>query len=125
MRQAGVLAAAGIVALETMRDRLGEDHDNARELAAGIAELAGKGGLSLDVPRVLTNIIYVRVAGERLRNRAITAALKERGILCNAVGDSRIRFVTHDGITRADIGTALAAIAACSASVAGEGGTVH
>ncbi len=119
MRQAGVLAAAGIVALETMRDRLGDDHDNARELAAGVA---GIPGLSLDTPRVPTNIIYVKVAGERLRNHAITAALKESGILCNAVGDSRIRFVTHHGITRADIGTALAAIAACSQSVAGDGG---
>ena len=72
-----------------------------------------------------TNIVYVKVAGPRLRNRAITAALKERGVLCNAVGDSRIRFVTHHGITRADIGTALAAVAACTASVPGASGMVH
>ena len=122
MRQAGVLAAAGIVALESMRDRLGEDHDNARELAAGLAQIPE---ISLDVPRVQTNIVYVKVAGPRLRNRAITAALKERGVLCNAVGDSRIRFVTHHGITRADIGTALAAVAACTASVPGASGMVH
>lgn len=106
MRQAGVLAAAGIVALETMRERLVEDHDNARALADGLAAVPG---VALDVPPLLTNIVYVRVAGPRWRNREMVASLKSQGILCNAVADDRIRFVTHHGISREEIGTAVAA----------------
>ena len=111
MRQAGVLAAAGIVALQTMRERLAADHANARALAGG---LAGIDGLALDIPPVLTNIVYVKVSGPRWRNRRIAAALKERGILCNAVGEERLRFVTHHGVTLGDIGAALEAVAAAA-----------
>ncbi len=107
MRQAGVLAAAGLVALETMRDRLAEDHDNARRLAERLAAIPG---LTLDTPPILTNIVYVKVAGARSRNRAIVAELKTRGILCNAVGEDRIRFVTHHDVDRAAIETAAGAV---------------
>lgn len=113
MRQAGVLAAAGIVGLTTMRDRLVEDHDNARRLAEGLFAVPG---VALDTPGLLTNIVYVRVTGPRFRNRSIAAELKTRGVLCNAVGDDRLRFVTHHGITGADIETALAHVnEACTA----------
>ncbi|HET9480761.1 MAG TPA: threonine aldolase family protein, partial [Candidatus Polarisedimenticolia bacterium] len=100
MRQAGVLAAAGLVALETMRDRLAEDHETAAELARGLSELPG---IALDTPGLLTNIVYVRVAGDRGRNRAIVAALRSREVLCNAVGEDRMRFVTHHGIGHGEI----------------------
>src|SRR5678816_1654385 len=106
-RQAGVLAAAGLVALETMRDRLGEDHENARNLAAG---LAGVDGLSLDTPVMLTNIVYVKVAGRRWRNREIVAELQRRGVLCNPVADDRLRLVTHFGIGPEEIAKALDAM---------------
>jgi threonine aldolase len=107
MRQVGVLAAAGIVALETMRDRLAEDHANARALADGLGAMEG---LRLDVPAQLTNIVYVTVAGARWRNRAVVDALKQQQVLCNAVADDRIRFVTHHGIERSDIDAALVAV---------------
>jgi threonine aldolase len=112
MRQAGILAAAGIVALQTMRDRLVEDHENARALAGGLAAISG---VSLDVPPVLTNIVYVKIAGARFRNRRIVAVLKNEGILCNAVGHDRIRFVTHHGIDRSDVEAALSGVARAAA----------
>jgi threonine aldolase len=115
MRQAGVLAAAGLVALETMRDRLGEDHENAGRLAAGLAAIDG---LRLDTPLLLTNIVYVKVAGRRWRNRDIVGELQRRGVLCNAVGDDRLRLVTHHGIGPIDIATALDAMALAATATA-------
>ena len=112
MRQVGVLAAAGLVGLTTMVGRLGEDHENARILAEG---LAGVEGLTLDTPAVLTNIVYVKVAGPAWRNRGVVAALKGVGVLCNAVGDERMRFVTHHGIERRHIETTLLAVQAAMA----------
>jgi len=106
MRQAGVLAAAGLVALETMRERLAEDHDNARRLAERLAAIPG---LELDTPPIITNIVYVKVAGARSRNRAIVAELKRRGVLCNPRGEDRIRFVTHHDVDRAAVDAAAAA----------------
>lgn len=114
MRQAGVLAAAGIVGLTTMRDRLAEDHENARRLADGLSRVPG---LTLDIPDPLTNIVYVRTTGPRFHNRGIAADLKTRGVLCNAVGDDRLRFVTHHGITDADIDSALAQVMHACGSV--------
>ena len=115
MRQAGVLAAAGLVGLTTMRQRLGEDHDNARALAAGLASLDG---LSLDTPALITNIVYVTVSGARFRNRQVAAELKKDGVLCNVVGEERLRFVTHHGIDRAHIDAAIEAARAALARAA-------
>src|SRR5262249_37669747 len=109
MRQVGVLAAAGLVALETMRERLAEDHDNARELASGLGAIDG---ILLDPPALLPNIVYAKVPGTRWRNRRIVAGLRERGVLCNAVSDDRIRFVTHHGIDGEAIRSALEAVGA-------------
>lgn len=118
MRQAGVLAAAGLVALETMRDRLFVDHDNARALASGLRDIEG---LTLQTPTMITNIVYVRVAGRRWRNRDIVAALKQGRVLCNAVAEDRIRMVTHEGIERSDVDVAIdamrQAVAACPPSL--------
>jgi len=106
MRQAGVIAAAGIVALETMIERLADDHANARHLAQGLAEIPG---IALDVARVQTNIVFFD-----LTNHLTAQQLAERtardGVLIGVAGAQRIRVVTHYGIERADVDTALAVI---------------
>ncbi len=113
MRQAGVIAAAGLVALETMVERLAEDHANAQRLARG---LAGLPGLALDPADVETNICYVGLAEGAGRDFA--AALKERGVLANGRQDW-VRFVTHHGITSEDVDEALDAIGAVVRTGAG------
>lgn len=100
MRQAGVLAAAGIVALEKMVDRLREDHDNARRLAEGIA---GIEGLAIDPANVHTDIVYFDVVGTDLAADTLIKRLSDRGVRMLSVGPKRIRAVTHYGITADDI----------------------
>jgi threonine aldolase len=96
MRQAGVLAAAGIVAVTEMTGRLAEDHARARTLAAGLAQL---GGFSVDLESVQTNMVYLQVQDAA----GICARLAERGVLCNALDASTIRLVTHYHVTDEDI----------------------
>ncbi len=108
MRQAGVLAAAGLVALEMMIDRLAEDHANARRLAEGLAEVPG---LKVDLETVQTNMVMVDIVAERWTARALVEALRREGVLCNDTGPRRIRLVTHKDVTAADIELALDAIA--------------
>jgi threonine aldolase len=90
MRQAGVLAAAGLIALEQMPKRLGEDHANARLLAEAVA---GCQGVAIDMATVQTNIVIFTLvnggAGE------FVAKLKERGVASSAIGTHQVRFVTH------------------------------
>lgn len=100
MRQAGVLAAAGIVALEKMVDRLAEDHENARRLATALAEIPG---FRVDLETVQTNIVGVDVSGTGLGAPQVVEALRKRGVKCNAHGPARVRFVTHKDVTAADI----------------------
>jgi threonine aldolase len=107
MRQAGILAAAGIVALEEMVERIREDHENAAALARGIAELEG---LTIDSDRVQTNIVYFDVTAENLTAEAFVARLAEEGVRMLALGPRRIRAVTHYGIDAADIDRAVAAM---------------
>lgn len=107
MRQAGVLAAAGIVALEKMVDRLREDHANARRLAEGIARLAG---LSIDLANVYTDIVYFDVVAPALTAEELIKRLGDRGIRMLSVGPKRIRAVTHYGIASDDIDHALQAL---------------
>jgi threonine aldolase len=108
MRQAGVLAAAGLVALEESPQRLYEDHANARRLAEGLAELPG---ISIDPKRVVTNIVIFDVAGTNLTAETICARLRERGVLASGFG-SAIRMVTHYDVSRDRIETALCAVRA-------------
>ncbi len=103
MRQAGVLAAAGIYALDHMVDRLAEDHDNARALAEGLAAIPG---IRIAQAEVQTNIVYTDIAGTGMGAEQFSARLKEAGVLC-AGGGTTVRFVTHYGIERADIDQAL------------------
>ncbi|HUT72016.1 MAG TPA: low-specificity L-threonine aldolase [Desulfatiglandales bacterium] len=100
MRQAGVIAAAGIIALNEMVDRLAKDHTNARHLAEGIAEIPG---LSIDVARIKTNILFFDFITDRLTPEEFMAGLEERGIKCSHPGPSRFRMVTHYGIDSDDI----------------------
>lgn len=106
MRQAGILAAAGIVALETMVDRLAEDHAHAKYLAENLADIPG---IDLDPARVKTNIVYFSLQ-DRLTAKELAERVAREGILIGPTGEKRIRAVTHYGIERADIDAALAAI---------------
>lgn len=108
MRQAGVIAAAGIVALEEMVERLAEDHANARRLAEG---LAGIPGLAIAPAAFQTNIVYFDVCSPHITAEQLTARLRQEGILMLSLGPGRIRAVTHYGIEAADIEHTLAAIA--------------
>jgi threonine aldolase len=107
MRQAGVIAAAGIVALERMTERLEEDHENARRLAEGIARIPG---LYLEPAEVRTNIVYFDLEGDRQEGDAFYARLEKRGVRLLRAGPSRFRLVTHHGIAANDIDAALKTI---------------
>jgi threonine aldolase len=108
MRQAGVLAAAGIVALDTMVERMAEDHANAKRLAKGLASLPG---IILDVERIQTNIVIFELAPGRLSPAEMVARLDAHGVKMGAIGGRRFRAVTHYGIQAAEIDAALAAVA--------------
>jgi len=106
MRQAGVIAAAGIVALDTMIDRLAEDHANAKMLAEGLADIPG---IDLDPACIKTNIVFFD-----LRNGMTAAQFAERlateGVLIGASSERRLRAVTHYGIEREDIEATINAV---------------
>jgi threonine aldolase len=93
MRQAGILAAAGIVALETMVERLGEDHERARQLARGLSEIPG---INLDPNSPQTNMVFLSL-DERLPLNAKMAAAKlaEQRVYVGVIGERRFRLVTH------------------------------
>lgn len=103
MRQVGVLAAAGLIALEETPPRLHEDHENARILAAGIAEIDG---CNINPEMVVTNIVIFDVTRARISASEICAQLKENQILASAFGNS-IRMVTHYDVSRRDIETTI------------------
>jgi threonine aldolase len=105
MRQAGVLAAAGLVALDTMIDRLAEDHANARLLAEGIAEIPG---LAIDLSAVQTNIVAFEVLA--MTPAEFVSRLASEGVKVIPFGGRRCRAVTHYGIEREDVLSALAAM---------------
>jgi threonine aldolase len=107
MRQAGIIAAPGVVALDKMIARLADDHRNARRLALGIAEIPG---LSIDLSMVRTNIIYFDIETERITAEQIRVELESKGIKALPTGPARFRMVTHYGIDAADIDRALAAL---------------
>ena len=103
MRQAGILAAAGLYALEHHIERLADDHANAQKLAAGIKDLPGV-ALAADVP---TNMVYFNTTGPA---EDFTRQLFEKGVSCLASGPNRIRMVTHLDINAADVEKAIDAI---------------
>src|SRR5439155_12447372 len=97
MRQAGIIAAAGIYSMECMVERLADDHANAKALARGLAELPM---VELDPDAVDTNIVIFDVRGDWM---AFHRSLKQAGVLASVYGPARLRMVTHYGIGRADI----------------------
>lgn len=107
MRQAGIIAAAGIVALEEMVDRLVEDHANARRLAEGIAIIPG---LATEPDRVKTNILYVDLFDQRFTDEEFMARLEKKGLRLSHPGPARFRMLTHYGIGKAEIDMALVAL---------------
>jgi threonine aldolase len=111
LRQAGIVAAAGIVGLEEMVDRLADDHANARQLADGLARIPG---IEIDPSKVQTNIIFWKHKG--IETVKLNAALRERGVLSTMV-HGRLRMLTHYGIERADIDHALDVIREVTASL--------
>jgi threonine aldolase len=129
MRQAGVIAAAGLIALrdgpQGMIDRLAEDHANARSLAERLSEFAGihsPGGIAqpddgpLDPDRVRTNFVLFRVAGDR---HAFIEALRAEGVLMDEYAHGQVRAVTHNDITAADIDTIVTAVRTALDATAG------
>ena len=104
MRQAGVIAAAGLIALEEMPRRLHEDHANARLLAEGVAALPS---IDIDLSTVQTNIVIFAIAGVA-DVTPLLARLKKRGVLAGSAAPHQIRFVTHRDVDRAACEAALA-----------------
>ena len=100
MRQAGVFAAAGILALDEMIIRLKEDHLNARALAEGIDSIKG---LSVELDLVKTNIVYFEIDDNSNKTDKVILAMQEKGIKFFNVGSNRFRMVTNRGINNVDI----------------------
>ncbi len=113
MRQAGVIAAAGIVALATMVDRLKEDHDNARLLAEG---LSGIEGIEIDLKRVQTNIVIFAVRHPTITAATLTRRLREERVLVHQISAESIRCLTHKDVSPVDVERALAMIRKIMAS---------
>jgi threonine aldolase len=107
MRQSGVIAAAALYALDHNWNRLAEDHENARRLAEGIANIKG---LEIDAPRMETNLVFFEVKKPGWTSAKLMDACKKRGVGLGANTATRIRAVTHLDVTRADIDTALSVI---------------
>ena len=113
MRQAGVLAAAGIVALEQMVDRLAEDHETSKQLATGLADYPQ---IDINVDRVVTNMVMFSVRNfqqeplSETETMQFLSAASEHGVLMGHIGQGKIRAVTHYGINAIDINTALIGI---------------
>jgi threonine aldolase len=113
MRQAGVLAAAGLIALERTPARLAEDHRHARFAAERLARIPG---IAIDPASVETNIVIFDVAATGVPPREISARLKSRGVLINAVNDRLMRLVTHYDVTLEDCAAALDILAEVTAA---------
>jgi threonine aldolase len=106
MRQAGIIAAAGIYALEHNIDRLAEDHANARLLAESLRNLPG---IKVDAESVETNMVFFDIAGTGMTADAFCDAMKAKGVDLSGAGTS-IRAVTHLDVTREDIEAAVEAV---------------
>jgi threonine aldolase len=107
MRQAGILAAAGIVALNEMVERLADDHVNAKKLAEGLAEIPG---LSIDPDQIRTNIVFFELKGEQMTAEQFAQQINAESVRMLPSGAQRVRAVTHYHIASKDIDQALAVI---------------
>lgn len=109
MRQAGILAAAGILALEKMTKRLGDDHDNAKYMAKRLLELPH---VSLNLAEVEINMVFFAIDMPQAWLEALPDAMLAKGIKINGIEDGVFRFVTSNDVTRADVDTAVGELAA-------------
>ncbi len=104
MRQSGVLGAAGLIALEKMPARLQEDHDNARLLAEGLAEIRG---IKIDAKKVRTNILVFSIVGTGMDTAEFSRKLGDKKVLAAGIDHEQMRFVTHNDVSREDCGKVL------------------
>ncbi|MBN2031647.1 MAG: threonine aldolase family protein [Deltaproteobacteria bacterium] len=102
MRQAGIIAAGALYALHHNVERIAEDHENARILARGLAEIEG-----IDVEPIETNLIFFDVSGLHLTAQAFNDLLMERGVRVSILGKTRCRAVTHLDVSRSQVQEAL------------------
>jgi threonine aldolase len=109
MRQAGILGAAGLIALEKMPARLKEDHDNARLLAEGLAEITG---IKIDAKKVRTNILVFSITGTGMDTAEFCRRLSAQNILAAGIDPEQMRFVTHNDVRREDCVKVLEAVRA-------------
>jgi len=116
MRQAGVLAAAGLIAIEKHPAKLAEDHLNARFLGEALSRLPG---IQVDLSKVQTNIVMFDVGGTGLLTSEFSSRLRARGVLINGINDRHMRLVTHSDADRRSCQQALEAIAEVAAGEAG------
>ena len=107
MRQAGIIAAAGIYALDHHIERLREDHQNAKNLAVALKEFKE---VSIDPKHVETNIVIFDVANSGMTAAQVAEAMKKEGILIHAFGKTQIRMVTHLDVAAEKIEVALRAL---------------
>jgi len=107
MRQAGVIAAAGIVAVTEMVERLADDHANAAALAQGLAQMDG---VEIDPATMETNILFFTLTHPDMTTAQLVQGLKQRGVLINAAPGRRVRMVLNRHITAEDVPTVLAAM---------------
>ncbi len=107
MRQSGVLAAAGLIALEKMPARLKEDHENARLLAEGLAEIKG---IKIDPKKVRTNILVFNITGTGMDTAEFSRKLGEKKVLAAGIDMEQMRFVTHNDVSREDCLSVLRAV---------------
>jgi threonine aldolase len=112
MRQAGVLAAAGLIALEQMPHRLHLDHENARVLAQGLARIPG---IKVDPAKVITNIVICNISGTGMVSADFSRKLAEKNVLCGSVNNELVRFVTHMDVDRPGCERAVEAVRAVCA----------
>ena len=113
MRQVGVLAAACLIALEDSPRKLHDDHRNAKFLAEGLSQLPG---VRIDPQKVQTNIVVFDVSGTGRAPADLSAELRQRGVMINAINERQLRAVTHYDVTRADCAQALEAVASTIAA---------
>jgi threonine aldolase len=104
MRQVGIVAAAGIYALDHHLERLKEDHQNAKRLAVGLKEFKG---VSIDPKHVETNIVIFDITDTGMIGSHVAEIMKKEGVLIHAFGKTQIRLVTHLDVSNDDIEEAL------------------
>jgi threonine aldolase len=115
MRQAGILAAAGLIALEEGPQKLAQDHSNARFLAEGLAQIPG---FKINPDKVQTNILICDITGTGMTSTELSLKLAERNLLANGVGPEVMRFVTHLDVSREQCAEALEVISSiCGVTV--------